>query len=65
PRQGPWTGSAEELIEASKKGLIGLDDIKGKLIIPSTGEILAENATPLEAFEKLEEWHKRKMASIH
>ena len=64
-RQGPWTGSAEELIEAGKKGLIGLDDIKGKLIIPSTGEILAENATPLEAFEKLEEWHKRKMASIH
>ena len=34
-------------------------------MIPSTGEVLAENVTPLEAFEKLEEWHKEKMANAH
>lgn len=60
-RQGPWTGTPEELIAASKKGLVGLDDIRGDLRIPKTGEVLASNVTPLEAFEKLEEWHNKKM----
>lgn len=65
PRQGPWTGTQQELIDASKKGLHGLDDIKGDLRIPSTGEVLAKNVTPLQAFEKLEEWHKQKMQGHH
>ncbi|WP_286425276.1 RHS repeat domain-containing protein [Myroides marinus] len=64
-RQGPWLGTSDELIAASKKGLVGLDDIKGTLKIPGTGEILAENVTPLQAFEKLEEWHKDKIKSKH
>ncbi|WP_367865551.1 hypothetical protein [Pedobacter sp. WC2423] len=62
-RQDPWTGTQDELIQASKKGLSGLDDIKGDLKIPGTGEVLAKNVTPAEAFEKLEEWHIKKMAS--
>lgn len=60
-RQEPWTGTPEELIAASKKGLVGLDDIRGDLKIPRTGEVLASNVIPLEAFEKLEEWHNEKM----
>ncbi len=59
--QGPWTGSPEELISASKAGLGELDWIKGNLKIPATGEILAENVTPLEAFDKLEEWHHQQL----
>jgi RHS repeat-associated protein len=65
PRQGAWAGTADELIEASKKGLVGLDDIKGDLRIPKTGDVLAHNVTPLEAFEKLEEWHKQKIGGNH
>ena len=60
PRQGAWLGTPEELLSASKKGLVGLDDIKGDLKIPATRKILASNVTPLEAFEKLEVWHNKK-----
>ncbi|WP_242414207.1 RHS repeat-associated core domain-containing protein [Salinivibrio sp. MA427] len=56
--QGPWTGSPEELLSASKAGLGDVDWIKGSLKIPATGEVLAENVTPLQAFDKLEEWHQ-------
>nr|WP_082118696.1 RHS repeat-associated core domain-containing protein [Tenacibaculum mesophilum] len=62
PTRGPWTGTADELFEASKKGLKDVDHIKGELRIPKTGEVLAKNATPLEAFEALEKWHKNKIS---
>ncbi|WP_212893100.1 RHS repeat domain-containing protein, partial [Capnocytophaga canimorsus] len=60
-RQGKFKGSAEELLEASRKGLEGLDDIKGDLKIPRTQEVLAKNVTPIEAFDKLMEWHKKQL----
>ncbi len=49
-------------IIASKKGLKDVNHIKGELRIPKTGEVLAKNATPLEAFEALEKWHKNKIS---
>jgi hypothetical protein len=62
PRQGAWTGTADELLEASKKGLGSVDDIIGDLKIPSTGKILASDVNPRQAFEVLEQWHKDQMA---
>ncbi|KVP20460.1 hypothetical protein WJ86_24055 [Burkholderia multivorans] len=58
--QGPWTGTAEELFEASSKGLDSVSHIKGDLRIPATGEVLATNVTPKEAHGKLVEWYKSK-----
>ena len=43
----------EELFSKSRKGLESLEDIKDSLITPSTGKVLAENVTPLQAFDKL------------
>lgn len=56
--QGPWTGTADELLEASKKGLDDVAHLRGDLKIPSTGEILAKNVTPAEAFDELMKWHE-------
>ena len=64
-RQGKFNGTAEELLHASRKGLEGLDDIKGDLKIPRTKEILAKNVTPLEAFDKLMEWHQEQLNKKH
>jgi RHS repeat-associated protein len=58
--QGPWTGTAEELFEASSKGLDTVSHIKGDLRIPATGEVIASNVTPKQAHGKLVEWFKNK-----
>jgi RHS repeat-associated protein len=60
-RQGKFNGTADELLEKSRKGLVGIDDLKGDLKIPRTGEVLAKDVMPLEAYDKLMEWHKRKI----
>lgn len=52
----------EELFSKSRKGLESLEDIKGSLIIPSTGKVLAKNVTPPQAFDKLIEWHVELMS---
>ena len=65
PRQGKWNGTVEELFSKSRKGLESLEDIKGSLIIPSTGKVLAENVTPLQAFDKLIEWHVELMSKLN
>ncbi|BBF86236.1 Rhs family protein [Aquitalea magnusonii] len=59
-RQGAWTGSQDELLEASAKGLDGMT-MRGDLKIPSTGEVLAHNVTPSEAYKKLMEWHAKQI----
>jgi RHS repeat-associated protein len=59
--QGPWTGTPEELLAASRKGLSSVPQLRGDLKIPRTGEILAKNVTPLEAYDKLMEWHEDKI----
>ena len=64
-RQGKFNGTAEELLHASRRGLEGLDDIIGDLKIPRTKEILAKNVTPLEAFDKLMEWHQEQLNKKH
>ena len=56
--QGPWQGSPKELIEASRKGLVGLK-MRGSLKIPSTGEVLGRNLTPAQAFDLLMKWHAK------
>lgn len=63
-RQGKFKGTAQELLDASRKGLEGLDDIKGDLKIPRTQEVIAKNVTPIEAFDKLIEWYNKKINSI-
>jgi RHS repeat-associated protein len=62
--QGPWTGTADELLVACRKGLGELDHMRGDLKIPATGEILARNVTPTEAFDKLKEWHEKKQGGV-
>jgi len=63
--QGPWNGSQQELIEASKKGLSDLPDMNGELRIPATGEVIAKNVTPSEAFDHLMDWHTKQLALIN
>ena len=62
PRQGAWTGSADELLEASGKGLShpSISNIRGELREIGSGKVHASNVTPDEAFQKLMEWHKSK-----
>jgi len=38
---------------------------RGDLKIPRTKEILAKNVTPLEAFDKLMEWHQEQLNKKH
>ncbi|WP_241020165.1 RHS repeat-associated core domain-containing protein [Burkholderia sp. Ac-20345] len=59
-RQGDWSGTSDELLVASGKGLEGMT-MKGDLRIPSTGEVLAKDVTPSEAYKKLMEWHAAKL----
>ncbi|MGQ9609781.1 MAG: DUF6531 domain-containing protein [bacterium] len=59
--QGPWTGTADELLEVIRRGFsgfIGLD--LGELSIPSTGQVLANVAQFItaQAFDKLIEWYR-------
>lgn len=54
--QGVWSGTGDELIEASGRGLASVANIRGDLRIPSTGEVLAADVTPSQAFKKLREW---------
>jgi RHS repeat-associated protein len=57
--QGPWSGTVEELFEASRQGLESptVAHLRGDLRIPATGEIIARNVTPVEAFDALIRWH--------
>jgi RHS repeat-associated protein len=57
PLQGPWTGTPDELLEASRRGLDDIAHMRGDLKIPATGEVLAKNVTPAEAFDELMKWH--------
>lgn len=45
-----------------KKGLDSIAHIKGDLKIPRTGEILAKDVTPAQAYEKLMEWLTEELA---
>jgi RHS repeat-associated protein len=60
PLQGPWHGTPEELLDASRKGLDDVSHIRGDLKVPATGEVLARDVTPAEAFDRLKEWHLQK-----
>jgi hypothetical protein len=60
--QGPWAGTADELLAASRAGLDDVAHIRGDLKIPATGEVLARNATPSEAFDRLMDWHQGQTA---
>jgi hypothetical protein len=60
--QGPWTGTAGELLDASRAGLVGVDHMRGDLRIPSTGEVLAKDVTPTEAFDRLKKWHDERVS---
>ncbi len=57
--QGSWSGTGDELIDASGRGLANVGHIRGDLRIPATGEILARDVTPSQAFEKLKEWFNK------
>lgn len=62
--QGPWAGTGAELINASRAGLKDVSHLRGDLKIPRTGQVLAKNVTPLEAFDALEYWHKQQIANM-
>ena len=38
-----------------------MDDMKGSLKIPRTGEVPATDVTPTQAFDKLTEWRDTKL----
>ena len=59
PSQGPWKGTSEELLAASRKGLGGLD-VTGDLKIPRTGQIIAKDVSPGDAFKALVKWYNTK-----
>lgn len=60
--QGPWTGTADDLFNATSRNLDSVSHIRGDLRIPSSGEILATNVTPKETHSKLLEWFNNKQA---
>lgn len=60
--QGPWTGTADDLFNATSRNLESVSHIRGDLRIPSTGEVLASGVTPKEAHAKLLEWFSNKRA---
>ncbi|MED9399818.1 hypothetical protein RCN38_09935, partial [Escherichia marmotae] len=61
--QGAWSGTADDLFNATSKNLDSVSHIKGDLRIPATGEVLAENVTPKEAHAKLLEWFNNKQSA--
>ena len=63
--QGPWQGTPDELMSASKSGLGDVSHIRGTLKIPATGEVIAENVTPEEAFDHLVDWHNKELARLN
>ena len=64
PSQGSWKGTPEELLEAARKGLGDLKEMRGDLRIPSTGEVLARDVSPSQAFDILKNWHEQKMIEV-
>ncbi|MCQ9154964.1 RHS repeat-associated core domain-containing protein [Acidomonas methanolica] len=60
-RQGPWEGTSDELLQASGKGLSDAEvsNMRGSLKIPRTGEMLAQDVSPKDAYVKLMEWHNK------
>jgi RHS repeat-associated protein len=60
--QGPWQGTADELLSASRAGLDDVSHLRGDLKIPRTGQVLASNVTPAEAFDELMKWHEAEQA---
>ena len=57
--QGTWHGTADELLAASRRGLDDVGHLRGDLKIPATGEILARDVTPAQAFDKLIDWFNK------
>jgi RHS repeat-associated protein len=59
--QGDWDGTPEELRAACKKGLKdpSVKGMKGDLRIPNTGEVIAKNVTPAQAYDALMKWQKK------
>jgi hypothetical protein len=60
PRQGDFDGADEELFEAYRKAYENLDDIKVDVKSPNGSFVLAENITPREAVDLIENWLKEK-----
>ncbi|RKH56655.1 DUF6531 domain-containing protein [Corallococcus llansteffanensis] len=60
--QGPWAGTQDELIVASRRGLEDLPNMRGDLRIPSTGEVIARDVSPTQAFDSLIQWHQNKLS---
>ncbi|ATB36463.1 hypothetical protein CYFUS_001878 [Cystobacter fuscus] len=58
--QGPWKGTDKQLFSALRKGLKGMT-MRGDLRIPATGEVLARNVTPLQAFNRLMKWNREQV----
>jgi hypothetical protein len=56
------SSTADELRDASRAGLVGVDHMQGDLRIPSTGEVLAKDVTPTEAFDRLKKWHDERVS---
>jgi RHS repeat-associated protein len=60
PLQGPWHGTEASLLAASRAGLDDVSHLRGDLRIPATGQVLARNVTPAEAFDRMSAWHDEK-----
>lgn len=53
---GVWSGTPEELVKQSARGLRDVSYLRGDLKIPATGHVLAKNVTPRQAFRVLLKW---------
>jgi RHS repeat-associated protein len=53
---GKWNGTPAGLVRAAGKGLNNASHVRGDLRIPNTGEVLATNVTPRQAYARLLRW---------
>ncbi|MCE3606593.1 DUF6531 domain-containing protein [Massilia sp. P8910] len=56
---GSWSGKPMDLVRAAGKGLDAVSHIRGDLKIPATGEVIAHNVTPRQAFSALLTWGRK------
>ncbi|WP_445941478.1 RHS repeat domain-containing protein [Pseudomonas syringae group genomosp. 3] len=63
--KGEWTKSADELLEAAGRNLDSVAHIRGDLRIPATGEVIAKNVTPKDAYSALMGWYKKKTGNTN
>ncbi|NHZ89231.1 hypothetical protein F2P45_09410 [Massilia sp. CCM 8733] len=56
---GSWSGKPMDLVRAAGKGLDAVSHIRGDLKIPATGEVIARNVTPRQAFSALLTWGRQ------